>query len=83
MLSEKVVDEDPRIESLLVDLYHEHKRRNDYSAKEIARKRAALENVLVPETISAHRRRLEKAGFGSVAVWLRYFNFVSMIAIKP
>lgn len=83
VLSEKVVDEDPRMESLLVELYHEHKRRNHYSAVEIARKRAALENVLVPETIGAHRQRLEAAGFDSVAVWLRYFNFVSMIAVKP
>ncbi|HEX5788931.1 MAG TPA: carboxy-S-adenosyl-L-methionine synthase CmoA [Woeseiaceae bacterium] len=82
-LSEKVVDEDPAMEALLVDLYHEHKRRNDYSALEVARKRAALENVLVPETVAAHRRRLAAAGFGSVAVWLRYFNFVSLIAIKP
>ncbi|MEO1203909.1 MAG: carboxy-S-adenosyl-L-methionine synthase CmoA [Pseudomonadota bacterium] len=83
VLSEKVVDEDPRMESLLVDLYHEHKRRNNYSAKEIARKRAALENVLVPETISAHRQRLERAGFEGFTVWLRYFNFVSMIATRP
>lgn len=83
VLSEKVVNEDPRMESLLVELYHEHKRRNNYSAVEIARKRAALENVLVPETIAAHRRRLESAGFSSVTVWLRYFNFVSMIAVKP
>lgn len=82
-LSEKVVDEDPRMESLLVDLYHEHKRRNDYSALEIARKRAALENVLIPESVAAHRRRLVNAGFTNVAVWLRYFNFVSIIAIKP
>ena len=82
VLSEKVVDEDPHMESLLVELYHEHKRRNNYSAEEIARKRAALENVLVPETISAHRQRLESAGFANVAVWLRYFNFVSMIAVR-
>lgn len=83
VLSEKVVDEDPRMEGLLVELYHEHKRRNRYSAIEIARKRAALENVLVPETLGTHRRRLESAGFANVAVWLRYFNFVSMIAVKP
>jgi tRNA (cmo5U34)-methyltransferase len=83
VLSEKVVDEDPRMEALLVELYHEHKRRNDYSAREIARKRAALENVLVPETIAEHRRRLEQAGFDGVAVWFRYFNFVSMIAFRP
>jgi tRNA (cmo5U34)-methyltransferase len=82
-LSEKVVDEDPTMEALLADLYHEHKRRNNYSALEVARKRAALENVLVPETVAAHRRRLAAAGFKNTAVWLRHFNFVSLIAIKP
>lgn len=82
LMSEKVVDEDPQMEAVLVELYHEHKRRNNYSALEIARKRAALEDVLIPETVAAHRLRLESAGFTSVAVWLRYFNFVSMIAIR-
>ncbi len=82
VLSEKVVDEDPDIETLLVDLHHEHKRRNDYSRLEISRKRAALENVLIPETVAAHRTRLADAGFAHSAVWLRYFNFVSIVAIK-
>ncbi len=82
VLGEKVVDENPHMESLLVDLYLEHKRRNNYSALEIARKRAALENVLVPETVSAHRARLEAAGFRDIAVWFRYFNFVSIVAIR-
>ncbi len=82
VLSEKVIDENTEMEDLLVDLHHEHKRRNDYSALEISRKRAALENVLVPETVGAHRSRLKAAGFRHAAVWLRYFNFVSIIAIK-
>jgi len=83
VLGEKVVDEDPRMEALLVDLYHEHKRRNDYSALEIARKRAALDNVLIPETVTVHRQRLTAAGFANIAVWFRYFNFVSIVAVKP
>jgi tRNA (cmo5U34)-methyltransferase len=82
LLSEKVVDEDPHMEQLLVDLHHEHKRRNDYSELEISRKRAALENVLVPETVTEHRERLAAAGFAHIGVWLRYFNFVSIVAIK-
>jgi tRNA (cmo5U34)-methyltransferase len=82
VLSEKVVDENSEMEQLLVDLHHEHKRRNDYSAMEVARKRAAIENVLVPETVTAHRERLKSAGFSRSAVWLRYFNFVSIIALK-
>ena len=82
LLSEKVVDEDPRMEELLVDLHHEHKRRNAYSELEISRKRTALENVLIPETVTAHKRRLANAGFAHAAVWLRFFNFVSIVAIK-
>lgn len=82
LLSEKVVDENPQMEDLLVDLHHEHKRRNDYSELEISRKRAALDNVLVPESVARHRQRLADAGFSHSAVWLRYFNFVSIVAIK-
>lgn len=82
LLSEKVIDEDPHMEELLVELHHEHKRRNDYSQLEISRKRAALENVLIPETVAAHRGRLARAGFAHSGVWLRYFNFVSIVAIK-
>lgn len=82
LLSEKVIDDDPHMEELLVDLHHEHKRRNEYSELEISRKRAALENVLVPETVAAHLARLSGAGFSHCAIWLRYFNFVSIVAIK-
>jgi len=82
VLSEKVVDEDAAIEALVVDLHHEYKRRNAYSDLEISRKRAALDNVLIPERIHTHRRRLAEAGFRHVGVLLRYFNFVSLVAIK-
>ena len=82
VLSEKVVDENSHMEKLLSDLHHEHKRRNDYSALEISRKRAALENVLIPESVATHMQRLGRAGFSHSAVWLRYFNFVSIIAIR-
>lgn len=82
LLSEKVVDDDAHMEELLVDLHHEHKRRNDYSQLEISRKRAALENVLLPESVPTHLARLNSAGFAHSAVWLRYFNFVSIVAIK-
>lgn len=82
VLSEKVVDGDDSVEALVVDLHHEYKRRNAYSDLEISRKRAALENVLIPESIETHRQRLNKAGFRHVGVLLRYFNFVSLVAIR-
>ena len=82
VLSEKVVDEDQQIDQLLVGLHHEQKKRNAYSDSEISRKRAAIEDVLIPENLSTHKRRLTSAGFSHIGVWLRYFNFVSLVALK-
>jgi tRNA (cmo5U34)-methyltransferase len=82
VLSEKVADDDPVVESLLVDLHHDFKRANDYSALEIARKRSALENVLIPETTAAHLDRLRDAGFARAGVWLKHYNFLSIVAIR-
>jgi tRNA (cmo5U34)-methyltransferase len=82
VLSEKVIDENSRIEELLVELHHDFKRQNAYSDLEISRKRTALEDVLIPESIPAHRARLENAGFRHIGVWLRHFNFISIVAVK-
>ncbi len=82
ILSEKVVDNDPRIECLLVELHHQFKKRNAYSELEISRKRTALENVLIPESIDVHLERLRLAGFRHAGPWLRFFNFVSILATK-
>jgi tRNA (cmo5U34)-methyltransferase len=82
VLSEKVVDEDAKVEQMLVGLHHQFKRRNAYSDLEISRKRAALETVLVPETMHVHLERLRMAGFRHAGPWLRYFNFVSILAIR-
>ncbi len=82
VLSEKVADEDPEIEQLLVELHHDFKKSNAYSELEISRKRTAIENVLVPEATRVHVERLSSAGFGHCGVWLRQLNFISMLAIK-
>ncbi|MFT5501308.1 MAG: tRNA (cmo5U34)-methyltransferase [Woeseiaceae bacterium] len=82
VLSEKVTDEDPQNEELLVNLHLEFKRRNAYSDLEISRKRTALENILIADTEADHKKRLFDAGFEHVGVWLRYFNFISIVAIK-
>jgi tRNA (cmo5U34)-methyltransferase len=82
VLSEKVLVDDPELEELLVELHHEEKKRNAYSDTEISRKRAAIENVLIPESLATHETRLANAGFSHVGVWLRHFNFLSIVAIK-
>ncbi len=82
VLSEKVMFDDPHLDQLNIDLHHQFKRANGYSELEIAGKRSALENVLVPETLDAHRARIRTAGFASCDVWFQCFNFASLVAIK-
>jgi tRNA (cmo5U34)-methyltransferase len=82
VLSEKIHVEDPELNALFIDLHHRFKEQNGYTRTEIAGKRAAIENVLVPETLRAHEARIRDAGFGSFAVWFQCFNFASMVAIK-
>ena len=82
VLSEKVLNDDREIEKLFVNLHHEQKKRNSYSNLEISRKREAIETILIPESLTIHKARLTKAGFSHVNVWLRHFNFISLVAIK-
>jgi tRNA (cmo5U34)-methyltransferase len=82
VLSEKVTFEDPHLDELNIDLHHQFKRANGYSDLEIAQKRSALENVLLPETLARHRQRITGAGFSSCDVWFQCFNFASLIALK-
>ena len=83
ILSEKILADDPRLNKLYIELYHEFKQDMGYSELEISRKRAALEKVLVPETLAAHRARLGAAGFEPVEQWFQCLNFASLLAIKP
>ena len=81
ILSEKLTLPDPRLNEYLVDLHHDFKRQQGYSDLEIAQKRQALEDVLVPETRQAHVERLQKVGFSRCDVWFQCLNFGSLIAI--
>jgi tRNA (cmo5U34)-methyltransferase len=82
ILSEKVTFNDPLLSQLHIDMYHNFKRANGYSDLEISQKRSALENVLIPDTLETHAKRLKDAGFSSSSVWFQCFNFASIIAIK-
>lgn len=82
IISEKINFPDETLNNLFIDLYHSFKENRGYSQLEISQKRAALENVLIPETIDSHRARLVKIGFHSFDVWFQYFNFTSMVAFK-
>jgi tRNA (cmo5U34)-methyltransferase len=82
VLSEKVTFEDRHLDELNIELHHQFKLANGYSELEVARKRSALDTVLIPETLKRHRQRIAQAGFSSCDVWFQCFNFASLIALK-
>jgi len=82
ILSEKIAFADSLHNDFHIDVHHDFKRANGYSDLEISQKRSALENVLIPETLSEHKKRLQGAGFDFIDTWYQCFNFVSMVAVK-
>lgn len=82
ILSEKIAFEETGRQQFHSDLHHDYKRANGYSELEISQKRAALEQVMIPETLSCHQQRLQEAGFGFSDVWFQCLNFMSLIAVK-
>jgi tRNA (cmo5U34)-methyltransferase len=82
-MSEKTVQPDKSLNRTYIDIYHRFKRDKGYSDLEIARKREALENILIPFTLEENRDMLEEAGFHPVSLFFQWFNFSSLVGIKP
>lgn len=82
VLSEKLDFANDHSRAFHTDLHLAFKRANGYTDLEISRKRSALEQVLVPDTLEQHRERLGWAGFQWVEPWFQCFNFASLIAFK-
>ena len=66
--------------ALLTALHEDFKRAQGYSELAISGKRAALEQVLVPDSIPEHEQRLTAAGFGGFTRWYQALNFVAWVA---
>lgn len=82
LLSEKTICHDKILNRGYIDIYHSFKKKKGYSELEIAKKREALENVLIPFSISENKELLHEAGFVSVETFFQWFNFASFIALK-
>jgi tRNA (cmo5U34)-methyltransferase len=82
VLSEKIRFDDPVEHSLQTEWHHDFKRAQGYSDLEIARKRDALERVLLPDTEAEHLARLKAAGWSKAVRWFQCFNFVSYLALR-
>ena len=79
---EKVLGENSTFNRLFIKHYYEMKMRNGYSELEIAQKREALENVLVPYRLEENKELFRGAGFRHVDTFFKWYNFCGMIALK-
>jgi len=82
ILSEKIKFKDLATNQCLIDIHHQYKADQGYSQLEIARKRDAIENVLIPETLDTHIERLQSSGFSIITPWVQNLQFISILAVK-
>ena len=82
VLSEKCLEDSADVSRVFADRYHALKERNGYSKLEIAEKRDALENVLIPFRVNENIEMLREAGFNPVSIFFKAYNFASFLAVK-
>jgi tRNA (cmo5U34)-methyltransferase len=82
ILIEKLTLGDSLFNRLFIRYYYDMKKRQGYSDSEIAHKREALENVLIPYRPEENRELLANAGFRHIEEFFRWYNFCGMIAVK-
>jgi tRNA (cmo5U34)-methyltransferase len=80
ILCEKVRPQSEQAQHLFDKHYYEFKSQKGYHNLEISRKRDALENILIPDTVEEHHQRLIQAGFSSCEIWHKHLHFTSWIA---
>jgi len=82
LMIEKTMQRCHTMNALYIDSYHEFKRSMGYSALEIAKKREALENRLIPFQTEENMELLYQAGFAEASVFFTWLNFQGYIALK-
>ncbi|MFP6269396.1 carboxy-S-adenosyl-L-methionine synthase CmoA [Helicobacter pylori] len=82
LVGEKIMSEDRILDKQMIELYYLYKQNQGYSHNEIAFKREALENVLVPYSLKENIVLLESVGFKHVEALFKWVNFTLLVARK-
>lgn len=81
-LSEKTISHASRLNRDFIEIYHAFKKTQGYSELEIAAKREALENILIPFSLEENIGLLRQAGFAEIEPFFTWFNFTALVALK-
>lgn len=82
IFSEKIISPNKVLNKKIIDRYYNFKKTRGYSEFEIAQKREALENVLIPYTEDENKKMLLDCGFSHCETIFKWLNFATFIAIK-
>ena len=82
ILVEKVLGNDSLFNRMFIEFYYNMKERNGYSKMEIAQKREALENILIPYRMEENTRILQRNGFRYSDIFFKWYNFYGVICVK-
>lgn len=82
ILVEKLTSSHTMLNRLFIKYYYDYKKRNGYSEVEIAQKREALENVLIPYRPEENHTLLRDVGFRHCEEFFRWYNFAGFVAVK-
>ena len=82
LLIEKVLPNVSALNRPFIKYYYAFKQRHGYSELEIAQKREALENVLIPYRLEENIELLRANGFSRCEVFFKWYNFCGLLAFK-
>ncbi|EPF0426586.1 carboxy-S-adenosyl-L-methionine synthase CmoA [Campylobacter lari] len=82
IMSEKILYEDVKISKKMIEIYENYKQDQGYSKLEIATKREALENILIPYTQNENINMLKNSGFKIIESVFKWVNFETFVAFK-
>lgn len=77
---EKIKETDEQKSQLFSQIHHQFKLEQGYTELEVAHKRDALMNVLVPVSHEENLLMLHDAGFADISIFFKWLNFVGLIA---
>lgn len=82
VLVEKVRGETSLFEDIWIELYWDMKHRSGLNSEQVLQKARSLRGVLMPLTVSENVRLLREVGFQNVDVFMKWYNWTGILAVK-
>jgi len=82
IIVEKIRAETSLVEDMWLELYWDMKQAYGLNPDQVLAKARSLRGVLVPLTLSENVKLLKEAGFLNIDVFMKWYNFVGILAVK-